>query len=62
MSTQNLNIGETFRVGEDVEVTVLSVQGNQVKLGIIAPKHIAVHREEIYERIQREKRYSAGRR
>ncbi|POP52599.1 carbon storage regulator CsrA [Zhongshania marina] len=45
-------IGETMMVGDDVTVTVLAVNGNQVRLGVNAPKHIEVHREEIYERIQ----------
>ncbi len=48
-------IGETLMVGDEVTVTVLGVKGNQVRLGVNAPKHIAVHREEIYERIQGEK-------
>lgn len=48
-------VGETLTVGDDVTVTVLGVRGNQVKLGINAPPDIAVHREEIYQRIQREK-------
>ena len=45
-------IGESFIIGDDVEITVLSVRGNQVKLGVNAPKEIAVHRQEIYERIK----------
>jgi carbon storage regulator len=47
-------IGETVMIGGDVKVTVLGVKGNQVRLGIDAPKNVAVHREEIYERIKRE--------
>lgn len=48
-------IGETLMVGDEVTVTVLGVKGNQVRMGVIAPKEVAVHREEIYQRIQREK-------
>ena len=47
-------VGETLMVGDDVTVTVLGVKGNQVRIGVNAPKEVAVHREEIYERIQRE--------
>tara|TARA_R110001592_G_scaffold243151_3_gene504047 strand:- start:2116 stop:2349 length:234 start_codon:yes stop_codon:yes gene_type:complete len=47
-------IGETMMVGDEITVTVLSVQGNQIKLGINAPKTVKVHREEIYRRIQTE--------
>jgi len=53
-------IGETLMVGDDVTVTVLGVKGNQVRLGVNAPKEIAVHREEIYQRIQREKEKGHG--
>lgn len=49
------NIGETLMIGDDVTVTVLDVKGSQVRIGVNAPKHVAVHREEIYKRIQREK-------
>jgi carbon storage regulator len=47
-------VGETLVIGDDVNVTVLGVRGNQVRLGVDAPKDIAVHREEIYQRIQNE--------
>jgi len=47
-------VGETLKVGNDVDVTVLGVKGNQIRIGIKAPKNIAVHREEIFDRIQRE--------
>ncbi len=48
-------VGETLIIGDDVHITVLGVKGNQVRIGINAPKHVSVHREEIYDRIQREK-------
>jgi carbon storage regulator len=51
-------MGETIMVGEEVTVTVLGVKGNQVRVGINAPREIAVHREEIYERIQAEQQES----
>ncbi|MDO6514703.1 MULTISPECIES: carbon storage regulator CsrA [Neptuniibacter] len=48
-------VGETLMVGDEVTVTVLGVKGNQVRIGVNAPKDVSVHREEIYQRIQREK-------
>lgn len=52
--------GETVMIGSDVTITVLGVKGNQVRIGINAPKDVSVHREEIYERIQSEKAGDSG--
>ena len=48
-------VGETLMIGDEVTVTVLGVKGNQVRIGVNAPRDISVHREEIYERIKRER-------
>ena len=53
-------IGETLIIGDNVTITVLGVKGNQVRLGVNAPKSVSVHREEIYERIQREHASQGG--
>jgi carbon storage regulator len=48
-------VGETLMIGDEVTVTVLGVKGNQVRIGVNAPKTVSVHREEIYERIRQER-------
>lgn len=48
-------VGESLMIGDEISVTVLGVKGNQVRLGVNAPKTVSVHREEIYQRIQQEK-------
>jgi carbon storage regulator len=53
-------VNETLNIGDDVQVTVLGVKGNQVRIGINAPRDVAVHREEIYLRIKREERLKQG--
>jgi carbon storage regulator len=53
-------VGETVMIGDEVTITVLGVKGNQVRVGINAPKSVAVHREEIYERIKREQQGESG--
>lgn len=44
--------GKTIRIGDDIEIVILQVRGNQVRVGVTAPAHITVHREEVYQRIQ----------
>jgi len=53
-------VGETLMIGDEVTVTVLGVKGNQVRIGVNAPKDVSVHREEIYERIRREREGGPG--
>jgi carbon storage regulator len=52
-------VGETVMIGDEMTVTVLGIKGNQVRVGVNAPKNVAVHREEIYERIRREEERAA---
>ncbi|GAN35086.1 MAG: carbon storage regulator [Candidatus Brocadia sp. AMX2] len=52
-------LGESITIGDEIKVTIVDCQGKQVKLGIIAPKHVKVHREEIFEKIQEENKKAA---
>lgn len=47
-------VGETLMIGDDISITVLGVKGNQVRIGVNAPRDVAVHREEIFQRIKTE--------
>lgn len=49
-------VGETLMIGDEITVTVLAVKGNQIRLGVEAPREVGVHREEVYRRIQEEKK------
>ncbi|OOF82731.1 carbon storage regulator [Rodentibacter ratti] len=53
-------VGESVLIGDDISITVLSVRGNQVKLGVQAPKEISVHREEIYQQIKKQQDESSN--
>ena len=53
-------VGETLMIGDEVTVTVLGVKGNQVRIGVNAPRDVTVHREEIYDRIKREQQDEQG--
>lgn len=48
--------GESIMIGDHIKITILKVSGSQVRVGVLAPKDVAVHREEVYERIEQEKR------
>ncbi|WP_444915547.1 carbon storage regulator CsrA [Microbulbifer sp. TRSA007] len=56
----NRRTGENLRIGENVSITILEVKGNQVRVGIIAPKSLPVHREEVYRRIRKKQEVDDG--
>ncbi|MGN7611761.1 carbon storage regulator CsrA [Magnetococcales bacterium HHB-1] len=49
-------VGESLHIGDEIKITLLGIKGNQVRIGIDAPRHVEVHREEIYDKIKRETR------
>ncbi|ALZ14017.1 carbon storage regulator CsrA [Pseudomonas aeruginosa] len=49
------SVGKTIRIGDDIEIVILRIRGNQVRVGVSAPPHITVHREEVYQRIHADK-------
>jgi carbon storage regulator len=53
------NTQQTIRIGDDIEVVILRVKGNQVRVGVTAPPHVIVHRDEVYRRIQEEQRHTS---
>ena len=55
MLIQTRRPGESVKIGDDITITVLAVRGNQLRLGFTAPQNVAVHREEVYERIRSER-------
>lgn len=54
MLVLNRKVNESLKIGDDIEVKVIAVEGDQVKIGIAAPKHIDIHRQEVYEKITEE--------
>lgn len=48
-------VGESLMIGDDVEIIILGIKGNQIRIGTIAPRNVSVHRKEIFDRIQAEK-------
>lgn len=53
-------VGETFLIGDDIVITVCSIRNSQARIGIEAPKHVTIHRKEVYDRIHKENEVTAG--